>query len=94
MNSKIDDYVEYLSAWCKIADGKYRPYDLRGIEKELAILVSLGNTKPIETFKEKFLNNEISFPIFCIGLSPEYEKKCYEECLKTISEFESSHNNL
>ena len=94
MNSKIDDYIKYLSAWCKIADGEYKPYDLRGIEKELVILVSDGNTKPIKIFKEKFLNHKISFPIFCIGLSPEYKKKCYEECLKTISEFESSHNNL
>ena len=94
MNSKIDEYVKYLSAWCKTRDGEYRPYDLQNLKEELINIVIQENTEPIKTFKKKFLNKEISFPIFCIGLMPDYKKELYDECLKVVSDFEATHNNI
>ena len=94
MNSKINEYVEYLSAWCRTRDGKYVPYDLKNLKEELINIVIQGNTEPIKTFKKKFLNKEISFPIFCIGLMPNREKELYNKCLKVVSDFEASHNNM
>lgn len=94
MNSKINEYVRYLSAWCKTRDGKYTPYDLRNLKDELVNIITQGSTEPIKTFKKKFLNREISFPVFCIGLMPDYEGECYDKCLDVISDFESTHNNV
>ena len=92
MSSKINEYVEYLSAWCRTRDGKYVPYDLHNLKEELINIVIQGNTEPIKTFKNKFLNKEISFPIFCIGLMPNREKELYDKCLEIVSNFEATHN--
>ena len=92
MNSKISEYVKYLSAWCRTRDGDYKFYDLKNIEKELMEIVKQGSTEPIKTFKEKFLNKEIGFPIFCVFLAPAYRKEKYDACMEIITEFEKTHN--
>lgn len=93
MSSKINEYVKYLSAWCRTIDGKYVPYDLKNLKEELINIVIQGNAEPIKTFKKKFLNKEISFPIFCIGLMLNREKELYNKCLKVVLDFEANHNN-
>ena len=92
MNSKISGYIKYLSAWCSTVNGEYTFYDFRNLEKELIEIVKQGSTEPIKTFKEKFLNKEIVFPIFCVFLAPAYRKEKYDACMEIITEFEKTHN--
>jgi hypothetical protein len=90
--NKLDEYIEYLSAWCKTRNNTYRPLVTSDIPKILGDIIKSGNTTPIKTFKEKFLNGSISLPTFCIGLSDEQECFYFDKCMEIVGTFEKNHS--
>lgn len=90
--SKLDEYIEYLSAWCKTRNNTYRPLVTSNIPKILEDIIKSGNTTPIKTFKEKFLNGSISLPTFCIGLGYEQECFYFDKCMEIVDTFEKNHS--
>ena len=72
MNSEIEEYYRYLSAWCRTRNNKYETVATRDIPKILTNIIISGNMTPIKTFKERFLNGEISLGIYPISLSGHF----------------------
>ena len=70
MNSKISEYVKYLSAWCRTRDGDYKFYDLKNIEKELVEIVKQGSTEGSWICEECGTENTTKFCTVCGGLPP------------------------
>lgn len=92
MNSKIEEYYRYLSAWCRTRNNRYETVATENIPEILTDIIKSGNRAPIKTFKERFLIGEISLGIYPVGLSVEYKKDCFDKDMKLIEEFEKTHS--